>query len=180
VEHRYPIFGATEIRVYLPRGEREDGQWRCAVSNFRIHADMARLQYSLVIWEWIPAHATLKDRRRVRVFSHRTKIEHPIVLSMARIQKPLRVFAFISVETFYTGRRVTHNNHPIRDVYEIFSVGPSEIPPTLRVEKCFWGRCELACGSPSSRSSFSSLNLALSPDTSRLTKSVMVTRRGKW
>jgi hypothetical protein len=112
---------------------------------------VARLQYSLVIWEWVPAHAILKNRGRVRVFCHGTKIEHPVVPSVACIQKPLCVFAFVSVETFHTGRGVTHNNYPIREVHEIFGVGPGEIPPMLRVEKCFgdgvsWREAHLARG----------------------------------
>jgi len=135
VEHRHSVFGAAKIRVHLPHDEREDSQRRYTVSNFKTQADLVRLQYSLVIWEWVPAHATLEHRGRVRVFCHRTKIEHPIVLSMACIQKLLCVFAFVSVETFHTGRRVTHNNYPIRDVYEIFDA--CEISPTLRVEECF-------------------------------------------
>lgn len=35
VEHGDPIFIATKVRVYLPRNEREDGQWRCAAFDFR-------------------------------------------------------------------------------------------------------------------------------------------------
>jgi hypothetical protein len=85
-------------------------------------------RYSLVIWEWVPAHATLENRGRVRVFCHRTEVEHPVVLPMASIQKPLRIFAFVSIKAFHAGRRVAHNDHPIRDVYEIFDVNPSGIP----------------------------------------------------
>ena len=80
------------------------------------------LRHSLVIWKRIPAHATLKNRRRVRVFCHGTKVEHPVVLSVACVQKPLCVFALVSVQAFHTGRRVAHDDHPIRNVHEIFGV----------------------------------------------------------
>ena len=123
-----------------------------------------------MIWERVPAHAILKNRGRVRVLRYRAKVEYPVILPMAGVQKLLCVFAFISVKAFHTGRGVTHNNYPIRDVYEILDVNPGTVPSPLS----FWGCCELVQGSPSSRSSFSSLNLALSPDTSRRTKSVMV------
>ena len=54
---------------------------------------------------------------------------------MAGIQKLLRIFAFISVESFYTGRGVTHNNYPVCDVYEILNVYPNGVPSTPMVEQ---------------------------------------------
>lgn len=147
MEHNHPIFGAVKIRMHLPRDEWEDGQRRCATSKFRGRGTCFELRYSLMIRERVPAHTTFENRGRVRVFCHRAEVEHPIVLSVASIQKPLRVFAFVSVKAFYTGRRVTHNNYPIREVDEILDVNPDEVPQMLRVlEMVSWWKAHLARG----------------------------------
>lgn len=87
-----------------------------------------RLYRSLMIREWVPAYATLKDRGRVRVFCYGTEVEHPVVLPMACIQEPLCIFASVSVKAFHTGCRVTHNDDSVRDVDEIFgAINPSEV-----------------------------------------------------
>ena len=128
-----------------------------------------------MVWEWVPTHATLENRGGVRVFCHRTEVEHPVVLPTSCVQKPLRVFTFVPVETFHAGRRVAHNDQSIRDVNEIFDdANAIEVSSGFRVQSCFGDAVNLVRGSPSSRSNFSSLNLALSPETSCLTKSVIV------
>ena len=41
---------------------------------------------------------------------------------MSGIQEFLRIFAFVSVQSFHAGRRVTHHDHTIRNVDEILDV----------------------------------------------------------
>ena len=57
------------------------------------------------------------------------EVEHPVVLSVACIQQPLRVFALVSAETLRTGRRVARDGRPIRNVHQVFDVIESgEVP----------------------------------------------------
>ena len=117
--------------------QREEGwqvEVRYTLLRTRTNADLP--QCSLVIWEWIPAHAILKNRGGVRVLRHRAKVEHPVILPVVCIQKPLRIFAFISVKAFHTGRWVTHNDHSICDVGEILN----EIRTNVGGSVLFWRR----------------------------------------
>lgn len=59
---------------------------------------------------------------------------------MSGIQKLLRILALVSVQSFYAGRGVTHNDHTIRKVDEILDINSSEVPASLRVERRF-GDC---------------------------------------
>ena len=72
---------------------------------------LGRMRHILVIRKGISRHATFKDRSRIRVFSRRTKVEYPILVSVSGIEEPLDVVSWIAVVPLKTLGRISHYNN---------------------------------------------------------------------
>jgi hypothetical protein len=81
-----------------------------------VHKDEAD---ALVVREGVPAHTSVEETRRVRVFSDRAKIKNPEILAVSMFKKPLCVVSIVPIETFKPFSWVSHYYDPVGEVDEI-------------------------------------------------------------
>lgn len=69
-----------------------------------------------MIGKGISADPPIEEIRRVRIFSNRTKVEHPEVLIMAVFEEFFYIFSTITIDAFKARRWVSHYNHSVCDI----------------------------------------------------------------
>jgi len=75
-----------------------------------------------MIWEWVSANPSFKDRRIVGVFLERTKVENPVILSVSVLQKSNRIFSAIPIQSLYARGRISHDDYSVCNIDEIWPV----------------------------------------------------------
>ena len=73
-----------------------------------------------MVREWVSAHSTFEDAVRVSVLAGRAEVKHPVVLAMMVVKELLRVFPPVAVQALDAGRGVSHDDHFVSDVCEIY------------------------------------------------------------
>lgn len=75
---------------------------------------------SLMVRKWVSTNSTVKYARVIGVLSGRAKIEDPEVLAVSVFEELFRVFPAIPIETLHAHGRISHDNHLVSDVHQVY------------------------------------------------------------
>ena len=64
----------------------------------------------------VPAHSSIEEGRRVRVFLDRAEVEYPVVLPMAMFQKLPCILTSVAIQTLDALRWISHDDDTVRDI----------------------------------------------------------------
>lgn len=74
-----------------------------------------------MVREWISAHSSFEVLRVVGILLQRTKVENPVIPSMAMVEEPFHVLPSIPIIAFKPTSGVSHDNDLICDINEVYS-----------------------------------------------------------